>query len=784
MIRQTLRELPVGLVETYERILLKISKSPLARQEIALRMFRWTVCSRRLMKAEELQEAVAFEKSDMFWDRDKIPDETLMIETCRGLLVRDEEDRTVRFAHHTVQQYLLSAPAIRTEEGPRFSISPRSEAEALIGRVCVTYLCFSDFETQIALRTPNLHLEPLGVLKTGGPVRLPTVLGIGKSLLEIPYRLFGGKSSTAALNIDYSKYLTPNKRTRPQIPSGLTEKYRLLEYVVEFWMDHTQRLAPAFHAKFRHLVMHKTLSFEFRPWGLNQHFGNYGCVSCSDPTKAKDLPFTSLFHYAAQAGHWNLMESLVTEYCQHEVPLDQTLLIACREGQDLIVQNLMRRFTFDISDGRAVHVAAAAGNAGVLKYFMHLSQNTAEGGRKFSLYKIKANACSLLNLAATNGHKEVVDVILTWCHWDDPESFTDSDYINKKDENTGRTAFFSAIMSGQENIVRDLLARGAKIEAHGSTAIHMAADYGHQEILRMLLEIATKDLDNDGGEVDAPKALLCSYDSGGDTPLHHGARNGHFAVVALILKHLPRFESGSIDWGTYRNGFTNSKPAVRYTPLHLAARAGYLDVIQILIDNGVNVEAETHFLKNSRGDFQVRFEDEIEGNGYTALHSAAEGGHLDALKILKDNGANLRARTKVFEWTALHLAAAEGHEAVTAWLLQNGAQSRAEAKDGTKALQLAVNGDHDGVVRTLLKIHPGKDIPFDGYNQGEMLAWIKTAAENGKDSVLRAIFESSGSLGTATGVEYLKAALRVAEREKQKGTVGLIMSFLEANSPD
>lgn len=75
MIRQVLRDLPVGLVQTYERILLKISKSPLVKQEIALRIFRWTICSRRPMKAEELQEAVAFDSSDVSWDEDKIPDD-------------------------------------------------------------------------------------------------------------------------------------------------------------------------------------------------------------------------------------------------------------------------------------------------------------------------------------------------------------------------------------------------------------------------------------------------------------------------------------------------------------------------------------------------------------------------------------------------------------------------------------------------------------------------------------------------------------------------------------
>ena len=268
MIRQTLRDLPKGLVQTYERILLKISKVPLPRQEIALRAFKWMVCSRRPMRAEELQEAVAFDGSDHSWDRDKIPDKDLMIETCRGLLVRDKEDGAVRFAHYTVQQYLLSAPAI----GTRFRIPPRAEAETFVGEVCVTYLSFSDFETQVALRTPNVQFEHLGVLKVGGPVSIPTVLGIGKWLLDIPYRLLGGKSRTAPLDIDYNKCLTSNRQKQPQAPSTLAEKYRLLEYVVAYWIEHTQVLEPALNAKLRRLVMHKTLSFEFRPWGLNQHF--------------------------------------------------------------------------------------------------------------------------------------------------------------------------------------------------------------------------------------------------------------------------------------------------------------------------------------------------------------------------------------------------------------------------------------------------------------------------------------------------------------------------------
>ena len=608
MIRQTLRDLPTGLVQTYERILLKISKIPLPKQEIALRAFKWMVCSRRPMRAEELQEAVAFDGLDHSWDRDKIPDKDLMIETCRGLLVRDNEDGAVRFAHYTVQQYLLSAPTI----GTRFQISPRSEAEAYVGEICVIYLSFSDFETQIALRTPKVQLEHLGVLKVGGPFSIPTVLGIGKSLLEIPYRLLGGKPKTALLDIDYNKYLTSNRPKRPQAPSSLTEKYRLLEYIVCYWMDHTKVLEPALDAQLRDLVMYRTLSFEFRPWGSNQHFGPYGCSSCPDPTKAKDLPFMSLFHYAAHVGHWSLMQSLVTEYCQHERPSDETFLIACRQGKDLIVRNLMRKSKFDISDGRAVNVAVTTGQADVLKFLL----NPNEHFKRASSYDIHPNASSLLNLAATNGHENVVDTIFNYCN------FEKASYVNKVDEQTGRTALFSAVMNGHENVVRKLLASGAEIKTNGTTAFHIAVEYGNQDTLLVLLNFAL-------GQPDSPYfmemnhfkrasetsgiALLHSHDTEGDTPLHKAARNGNSAAVELILEYQPA------DFDIGKKG-------------------------------GVECKGQL-FL------------------GVTAVHLAAIGGHLNVLKILANTNARLIARAQELDWTALHFAAAEGHEAVVDWLL-------------------------------------------------------------------------------------------------------------------
>ena len=712
MIRQTLRDLPVGLVQTYERILLKISTVPLPRQEIALRAFKWMVCSRRPMKAEELQEAVAFDGFDHSWDKDKIPDKDLMIETCRGLLVRDKEDGTVRFAHHTVQQYLLSAPAI----GTRFQIPPRSEAEAFVGEICVTYLSFSDFETQVALRTPNVQLEHRGVLKVGGPVSIPTILGIGKSLLDIPYRLLGGKSKTAPLDIDYGKYLTPNRPKGPQAPSTLTEKYRLLEYVIEYWVDHTQVLKPALDAKLQRLVMYKTLSFEFRPWGPNQHFGPYGCGSCPNLTKAKELPFMSLFHYAAHAGHWSLIESLVTEYCQHEYPSDETFLIACRQGQDKIVRNLMRKIKFDISDGRAINIAVTAGQADVLKYLLDPEE---KDNKRASSYNINSNASSLLNLAANNGHENVVDTIFNYC------TLAKASYVNKVDTSTGRTALHSAVKNGHENVIWKLLASGAEIRTNGTTAIHIAAEYGHRDILLILLKaafltpdsnISTPIVDSVSDSETSHSASIRFHDLEGYIPLYKAALNGHSAVVESILEHQPTI----ID--TMNNGRVRSN-GKRHTEL-------------------------------------------------TAVHLAAIGGHLSVLKILANSKAHVNAKGES-DWTALHFAAAKGHEEVVEWLLQNGADPYVKAKDHMTPLQIACSRGYESIVQAFLTNLAGT-YHFSLLTKVWWTDLIESAAMDRREAVLGTLLAFVGALGEM----YLEKAIRVAKKKKYHRALALLELML------
>jgi len=72
-----------------------------------------------------------------------------------------------------------------------------------------------------------------------------------------------------------------------------------------------------------------------------------------------------------------------------------------------------------------------------------------------------------------------------------------------------------------------------------------------------------------------------------------------------------------------------------------AASSGDLQELKTLLDRGADVEAQ-------------------DGNGWTALHWAAQNNHPDVVKELLDRGANMEAQNND-GWTANDLAATEKH---------------------------------------------------------------------------------------------------------------------------
>ncbi|KAL3265732.1 hypothetical protein HHI36_009934 [Cryptolaemus montrouzieri] len=129
------------------------------------------------------------------------------------------------------------------------------------------------------------------------------------------------------------------------------------------------------------------------------------------------------------------------------------------------------------------------------------------------------------------------------------------------------------------------------------TALHCAAQYGHTPVVSLLLEYACDpgirncrgetalDLAAQYGRLDTvellvrtdPSLMHCLRRAAPDivyphTPLHLASRNGHRAVVEVLL----------------RAGFSVNMRTKAGTPLHEAALCGKVEVVKTLLEHGVN----------------------------------------------------------------------------------------------------------------------------------------------------------------------------------------------------
>lgn len=595
---------------------------------MAQKVFKWTAVVKRPLHVEELKEAVAFKPDDKSWNVDRIPHEDFMFESCRGLIIKDEDDETVHFAHHTVRQYLTGG--LTTKEDSLFEISVEN-ADILAGQTCVAYLSFSDFETQITTTTPTVTLEQKGVLESGGPLWIPSVLGIRRSMFVMPYRLLRVDQAVRPSGSDYWEHLRLKPKPKVSPSTDLKDKYRLLCYVIKHWEPHTRcyQLSIAESASeirrcLNILAKHKTLAFEFRPWGPNQHFGPYGCVGCPSPSAsslvAKDLQSISMIHYAAAVGNLALLASSssngvsIDNYIDHERYNNETILIACRHNRVEVLKYILKLSNIDFSDGRAVNVAATAGHAETLQYLISLGQ-----------YSVEQQGDVALLLAAANGHVAVVEILA--------EAGAN---LNAYDQQTGRNAIESAAMNGHDSVIRTLLFQRPSHASHNlvTTALHLAAANGHTAATRALLDF------------DFPKDKI---DSSGRTALHAAADAGHTAVARVLLQYSAN-PSITVHPAKSPDDDDNEK-----IPFHLAAKGGHVKILELLV---------TYL---SRIDFRV------PSSQQTALHLAAAGGHEKAIRWLVKNGADVEA-TDSSGKTPLELARELRRETAVRVLLKLGAQ--------------------------------------------------------------------------------------------------------------
>jgi len=225
------------------------------------------------------------------------------------------------------------------------------------------------------------------------------------------------------------------------------------------------------------------------------------------------------------------------------------------------------------------------------------------------------------------------------------------------DDINGRTPLHEAAIAGAQRLVDLCLREGVSIDKpdlYGRTALHYAAMKGHAEVCRQLLAANTppNSLDRENysplvyatvkGNVGCVRVLLeeghvpaQSPTSSGDlSPLSLAAQAGHVDVVELLLKH----HAASVP-------NTNGE-----YPMHLAAQRGHVQVCNLL-------------LPVTGWDLPDRYHE------WTPLFHAARHGHADCVHVLLENGARPLLRDELGHLAA-HYAAWYGHNDCLALLLE------------------------------------------------------------------------------------------------------------------
>ncbi|XP_059141768.1 protein phosphatase 1 regulatory subunit 12A-like isoform X5 [Physella acuta] len=229
--------------------------------------------------------------------------------------------------------------------------------------------------------------------------------------------------------------------------------------------------------------------------------------------------------------------------------------------------------------------------------------------------------------------------------------------------------FLAACSSGDKEEVRKLLQRGADINTanvDGLTALHQACIDDNLDMVEFLVE--------QGADVD-----VC--DNEGWTPLHATASCAFTEIARYLMKHGANVAAVNNDGDL---------------PVDIAENDSMEQLLQEeMKKQGIDAEAarceeEERMLEDANKWLKDKTIDEIRHpkTGATALHVAAAKGYMKVMNILMEAGVDINAEDHD-GWTPLHAAAHWGQEEACRVLVENMCDMMHKNKAGHTAFDLA-----------------------------------------------------------------------------------------------
>ena len=601
--------------------------------------------AQRPLRADELAEAIAVEPLDPSWDSEKIPtDLDHMIASCGSLVVLENQDNTVRLAHHTVQQFLI----VPGDEQLTYSIQTRDdEARDYVSAICITYLSFSDFESQMIRIDPPNTLERSGILTAAGVSQIPSILGISSTIIDLANRMFPRSPTQEPLHLEYKTLSNTLKKNPPS--AQISEKYRLLNYIIKYWNWHT-RHSKTLNARnenliwqaFKHLALHKTTTFEFREWEERQSLSY--------------LRYYSMFVWAIETGHTPLLRLI--EQMLHEKQQTQS--------SGLLYPTFNYYYTKMMSLQQAELIKETSGEPKLW---------TLETCNRFSIFKAcNHNHHDVISFLRSRGiDLSSPDLLLFAIEGDSLETFEILyDQRTHIQLERGQTVLQFAAQGGRNRIVKFLLQTDIPLDTENKacqTALHLAANNGHSEVVMSLLQKGAN------GRLK---------DCDGNTLLTIATEKENRDSVRAILKQYMTDEDGTFR-NAVKDNYFGDEQLNDGAALLIAARASCTDIAIDIIEAGSQVPGRDPW-PSFLGPFDINAKTTL---GETALHFAIFRRNYLLAKCLLDNGADTDLQDNSGATTFMY-AVRYADEKMVYMLEEHGANTIAQDRSGATALSTAV----------------------------------------------------------------------------------------------
>jgi hypothetical protein len=101
-------------------------------KELALKILSWLFRAQRILRMDELLEALVVEEGDQDLERECMLEPVAVVECCKSLVLYEETSGLVRFTHETVQDFI----AKHVQNLPQTFV---------LAKTCLTYLSFDEF---------------------------------------------------------------------------------------------------------------------------------------------------------------------------------------------------------------------------------------------------------------------------------------------------------------------------------------------------------------------------------------------------------------------------------------------------------------------------------------------------------------------------------------------------------------------------------------------------------------------------------------------------------------